>query len=50
MTEREIRDITFMKGRQFTLQFILRFDKEWREATGRLKRSGKDLNMPIVKG
>ena len=49
MTEREIRDIAFMKGGTFTLQFILRFDKEWREVTKRLKKSGRDLKMPIVK-
>lgn len=33
MTEREIRGITFMKGGHFTLQFIIRFDKEWRGVT-----------------
>lgn len=49
MTEKEIRDITFMKGGTFTLQFILRFDSEWRGATKRLKESGRDLKIPIVK-
>lgn len=50
MTEREIRGITFMKGGHFTLQFIIHFDKEWREVTGKLKRSGRDLKIPIAKG
>lgn len=50
MTEREIRDITFMKGGHFTLQFILRFDREWREVTEKLKKSGRNLKIPIAKG
>lgn len=49
MTEKEIRSITLMKGGTFTLQFTLRFDREWREAAERLKRSGRDLKIPIVK-
>lgn len=48
MTDRTIRDIKFEKGEKFTTKFILEFDKEWSELTMSLKKSGINLNMPIV--
>ena len=49
MTDKAIRDIKFEKGVTFTTQFIIRFDKEWGEATRDLKKSGRDLKIPITK-
>lgn len=49
MTEKAIREIRFEKGATFTTQFIIRFDKEWGEAVRKLKKSGKNLKLPITK-
>ena len=48
MTAKAIRDIKFEKGEKFTTKFILEFDREWSELTRSLKKSGINLNMPIV--
>ena len=50
MTESAIRDIQLTKGGTFTVQFMIRFDKEWSEITRSLRKSGKKLkNIPIVR-
>lgn len=49
MTEKTIREIKFEKGSPFTAQFIIRFDKEWGEAIRKLKKSGRNLKIPITK-
>lgn len=49
MTEETVRDIKFQKGYSFTTQFIIRFDKEWGEAVRKLKKSGRNLKIPITK-
>lgn len=38
MTERTIREIQIEKGTLFSTKFILAFEKEWEEVTGRLRR------------
>ncbi len=49
MTEKAVREIKFEKGATFTTQFIIRFDREWGETVRRLKRSGRNLKIPIIK-
>lgn len=49
LTDRAIRDIKFEKGEQFSAKFIRDFDSRWTRITSRLKRSGADLSIPIVK-
>lgn len=50
MTARIIREIRFEKGEQFTTKFIQDFDREWSELTRSIRKSGVNLNIPIVKG
>lgn len=38
MTAKTIREIKFEKGRQFTTEFILDFDREWNEVTQMLRK------------
>lgn len=49
MTQKEIREIQFEKGRTFTTKFIKEFDEEWTQVTQGLKESGADLSLPIAK-
>lgn len=49
LTDRAIRDIKLEKGAQFSAKFIRDFDGEWTRATSRLRRSGADLSIPLVK-
>lgn len=49
LTDRVIRDIKFEKGEQFSAKFIRDFDRKWTRVTNRLRRSGADLSIPLVK-
>lgn len=49
MTAKIIREIRFEKGEQFTTKFIQDFDREWSHTTNALRKSGVNLNIPIVK-
>jgi len=50
MTEKEIREIRMEKGSsQFTTVFIINFEREWGRVTRRIRRSGADLSIPIVR-
>lgn len=48
-TDRVIRDIKFEKGEEFSAKFIRDFDRKWTRITSRLKKSGADLSIPLVK-
>lgn len=49
MTEREIKEIRIVKGNQFTTIFILNFEREWGRVTKKIKKSGANLSIPIVR-
>ena len=49
MTEREMKEIRMVKGSQFTMIFVINFEKEWGNVTKMIKKSGVDLSIPIVR-
>ena len=50
ITPDEVRDIQFTKGAAFSTKFIHDFKREWAQVTQAVRKSGKDLSIPIVKG